>query len=71
MMTEVEKFLEGCILKVVIETKDLKKHIAALLYQTGNFLIKIKGPMKLIKVFSLFYLFCNPCPNHSVSARNV
>lgn len=57
MMTQMEKLLEGCILEVVIETKDLKQHIAALL---DNSLIKIKGPMKLIKVFSVRCLLSLP-----------
>lgn len=69
MMTQVEELLEGCVLEGLTETKDLKQHIAALL--TDNSLIKVKGPMKLIKVPSVLYLFFDPCPNHSVSARDV
>lgn len=71
MMTQVEKLLEGYVLEVVTETKALKQQITALLDQTDNPLIKIKGPMKLIKVPSVLCLFFDPCPNHSVSARDV
>lgn len=71
MMTQVEKLLEGWILEVVTETKALKQQITALLHQTDNPLIKIKGPMKFIKVPSVLCLFFDHCPNHSVSARDV
>lgn len=71
MMTQVEELLEGSVLEGVTETKDLKQHIAALLDQTDNSLIKVKGPMKLIKVPSVLSLFFDPCPNHSASAHDV